>query len=340
MVLNGGIIGLGKMGISHCSIVNAHPNVNLVGVCDTNNLVLEAFKKYSSVKTYSDYKRMIDENDQLNFIFIATPTKYHADILYYALEKKINVFCEKPFTLEIADGKKIAELVKEKSLINQVGYHNRYLATFNYLRDLVISGILGDIYHFVGESYGPVVVKKKAGSWRSKSNEGGGCLYDYASHVINLVEYILSDIEKVNGTFLKKIYSKDVEDAVYSGLTLKNGLNGYLSVNWSDETFRKMSTQISIFGTNGKAIADAQEIKIYLKEDNEEFDLEKGWNIKYITDIEKGVDFYLRGEEYSSQIDYFINALKDNRLENRNSFYSALKTDKIINLILNSAKII
>ena len=89
--------------------------------------------------------------------------------------------------------------------------------------------------HFTGEAYGPVVTKEKGGTWRSDPGEGGGCLFDYASHVINLIQEIIGLPVKASGSQLKKIYSREVEDAVYSVLTLQNGLSGILSVNWSDE---------------------------------------------------------------------------------------------------------
>jgi len=336
-MINAAIIGLGKMGISHCSIINAHPLLNLVAVCDTSNLVLEAFNKYTNVKVYSDYKKMLNEN-KLDCLFVATPTKFHSEMVLDAFEKNIHVFCEKPFSLRTEEGKKMVTIAASKKLVNQVGYHNRFIGTFNYFKELVEKGVVGKIYHFTGEAYGPVVVKKKGGTWRSKSSEGGGCLFDYASHVINLIEYILGDISRVDGTNLKSVFSADVEDAVYSSVYLKSDLSGLLSVNWSDETYRKMSTQISVIGTEGKIIADAQEIKIYLKKENKALGLEKGWNMKYVTDLTPQVDFYLRGEEYSSQIDYFANQIKDSNLNNKNSFESAYKTDLVIEQILKSSK--
>ena len=56
-MLHAGIIGLGKMGLSHAAILNPHPDVELVGVCDTSSIVLEAFKKFSTIRVYDDYKR-------------------------------------------------------------------------------------------------------------------------------------------------------------------------------------------------------------------------------------------------------------------------------------------
>ena len=327
-----GIIGLGKMGLSHAAIINAHPDLDMVSVCDTSALILEAMKKYGSYSVFTDYKKMIDESD-LNALFVATPTKYHSDMVLYALNKGIHVFCEKPFSLTVEQGEKMAELAHAKKLVNQVGYHNRFLGTFIFFKKLIEKKVIGDVYHFLGEAYGPVVVKPKESTWRSDSSEGGGCLFDYASHVLNLIEYILDDIRDAEGVMLKKIYSKRVEDAVYSSLYLKNGLNGLLSVNWSDETYRKMSTQITVLGTQGKIISDAQEMKIYCKNDKGEFKLEKGWNMRYITDLTDEVEFYLRGEEYSAQIDYFAKCVKTNTLDNRNSFATALNTDRVIELM-------
>ena len=69
------------------------------------------------------------------------------------------------------------------------------------------SNVIGDIYHISGESYGPVVTSKQFSTWRSKPSEGGGCLYDYASHVLNLMEYFTGPTNEVSGTVLKKIKS-------------------------------------------------------------------------------------------------------------------------------------
>jgi len=192
--------------------------------------------------------------------------------------------------------------------------------------------------HFTGEAYGPVVTKEKGGTWRSDPGEGGGCLFDYASHVINLIQEIIGRPVKASGSQLKRIYSRDVEDAVYSILTLESGLSGILSVNWSDETYRKMATSLTILGKKGKIICDATEIKIFLKDGDTKENLPKGWTIKYITDFAIPVNFYLRGEEYSAQIDYFVDCILKNKPAEINSFKQALDTDKVIELLIADSK--
>jgi len=335
--LKGAIVGLGKMGLSHAAIVGAHPEVDMVAVCDTSSLVLDAFKKFSMVKTFTDFQKMVIETTP-DFVVVATPTKYHYQMVKFSLEKGIHVFCEKPFSLIASQGKELTELAIKKGLVNQVGYHNQFIGTFRELKRLLTQNVLGRLVHFSGEAYGPVVTKEKGSTWRSNPEEGGGCLLDYASHVINLIQEIIGRPDRIYGTLLKSIYSKGVEDAVYSLLKLQNGLTGTLLVNWSDETYRKMSTSITVSGEKGKIICDATEVKIFLKEMSSVENLDKGWTIKYITDFAIPVNFYLRGEEYSAQIDYFVDSIKNNRQSLYNSFEQALYTDLVIEMIIENAK--
>ncbi len=330
------LIGAGKMGISHLSILGAHPDVEVVGVSDTSKIVLDVFKKYTSFPVYSDYEDMLAKTNA-EAVFVAVPTKLHAKMVKKILENGKHVFAEKPFCLTPEEGKELVDLADRKKLVNQVGYHNKFVGTFQEVKRLLDASCIGDIQHFTGESYGPVVIKPKQDNWRSDPAEGGGCLMDYASHVIDLINYTLSPIEKVKGTVLKSFYSKNVEDSVFSMLELSTKVTGILSVNWSDETYRKMSTSITILGTKGKIICDANELKVFFKTSNVPEGYTKGWNVKYVTDLTKPVDFYLRGEEYSAQVDYFIKAIEKKVPNTVNTFKSAWHTDKVISLIKNNA---
>jgi predicted dehydrogenase len=337
MKLKGGVIGLGKMGISHAAIVGTHPSVEMVAVCDTTTIVLDVFRKFSKVKLYNDYVKMI-ENETPDFVVIATPTRLHYPMVKYALTRGVHVFCEKPFCMSTWEGIELEKLALEKGLINQVSYHNQFVGTFRELKRLVKKGIIGDLVHFTGEAYGNVITNDKGGTWRSDPKEGGGCLFDYASHVINLIQEIIGRPVRAKGTFLKKVFSRGVEDAVYSMLILENGLSGVLLVNWCDETYRKMSTSLTVQGKKGKIICDATEIKIYLNEPHAGEKLDKGWTIKYITDLAIPVNFNLRGEEYSAQIDHFIECIINKKQTDVNSFEQALYTDKVIEILIEDSK--
>ncbi len=331
------LIGAGKMGISHLSILGGYADVDIAGVCDTSKMVTDFLTKHGKFNCFSDYNKMIKEIKP-DAVVVAVPTKFHYSIIKDLLEKNIHVFAEKPFCLTYEQSEELVQLAAKNKLVNQVGYHNKFIGTFREVKRIAQSGALGDIYHFIGESYGPVVVKKKSETWRSDPAEGGGCLLDYASHVIDLLNDILSPVQSSKGTLLKSIYSGQVEDAVYSLLEMQSGQSGVLSVNWSDDTYRKMSTSITLVGTKGKLISDANELKLFLKDDNSLSGYGKGWTVKYITDLQEGVDFYLRGEEYSAQLDYFVKAVEGKVPNTINNFASAANTDKAISIIKKSSK--
>lgn len=96
-----------------------------------------------------------------------------------------------------------------------------------------------------------------------------------------------------------------------------------------------MSTSLTM-GSKGKIISDTNELKVYFKTSECPSGYSKGWNVKYITDLTEPVDFYLRGEEYSSQIDYFINAVQKKVPNSINNFESAWHTERVISLTKNS----
>lgn len=300
------------MGLSHQSIVNTHPELQLVAVCDPSGYILDVLSKYTAIKTYGDSEDMFRQ-EHLDCVFVATPSKFHGALVAAALERGLHTFCEKPFALDPEEGYRLADLAERKGLINQVGYHYRFVATFQEAKRLLDLGVLGPLHHIRIEAYGPVVLRTKGISWRSHKSEGGGCLFDYACHAIDMANYLVGTPKSVSGTILNSVFSNDVDDEIYSTLEFSQGLQGQLATNWSDESFRKMSLKISLWGTNGRMNIDRQELQVYLRSLSEPIDhLQPGWNVRYTTDLTKPVWFYLRGEEYSAQIDHFVQSIKAN----------------------------
>lgn len=331
-----GIVGLGKMGISHLAIAKAHPDIDLVAICDTMRYVLDILEKYTGVRTYTDYERMLADS-ALDALIIATPTRLHMPMLHAALERKLHVFCEKPLCLDAQDGAAIVALAQRQGVANQVGYHCRFVATFQEARTLLSTGVLGRVHHARVEVYGPVVVRSKTATWRSRHTEGGGCLADYACHGVDLINYLLGCPERVGGTVLGRIFSEEVEDEVYSTLLFPNGATAQVACNWSDSSCRKMESRVQVWGSNGSLAVDRQEIKIYLRESPGAGRWHAGWNSASIPDLVGSPDFYLRGEEYSAQLAHFVEAIQAGRPETLASFASAAETDKVIALMRQNA---
>ena len=336
-MIRAGLIGLGKMGLSHQAILNVHPEIDLVAVCDATQYVLDILEKYTGVRTYSDYRRMID-NGNVDCVVVATPSRFHGEMVRYALDRGLHVFCEKPFCLDLDQGQQLIEIAAARNLVNQVGYHYRYVEAFKEARRLVQAGVLGRLHHVRAEAYGPVVLRSSGATWRSNRAEGGGCLYDYASHALDLLNFLVGAPNAISGAVLNRIFSKNVDDEVYASLHFPGGLSGQLAANWSDDSHRKMSTKVTLWGDNGRMVIDRQECQIYLRSAaHAEPALPAGWTIRYTTDLIEPVWYYLRGEEYSRQIDSFAQAILGRSVECASTFATALETDRVIQAIISAA---
>lgn len=336
-MVNVAIIGLGKMGLSHFSIINAHEDVKVVGVCDSSGYILDVLAKYTGVNTYTDMHTMLDSSN-VEAVVVSTPSKFHAGMVRECLERGIHVFCEKPFCLDPSDSVVLAELARTKGLVTQVGYHNRHVGTFSEAKRLLDSGAVGRVTHVLGEAYGPVVLKPKGSTWRSKKDEGGGALYDYAAHPADLLTWYFGRPDSVSGTVLNKVFSAETEDEVYTTLNWPNGVSGQLSVSWSDESQRKMTTRVSIWGTNGKVFVDRQEIQVFLRDSAlAPPEYAKGWTVRYTTELTPEVDFYVRGEEYSAQLDTWLKRIAGQEVSGSVDFVDASITDELLHAVLHSA---
>jgi predicted dehydrogenase len=328
-----GIVGLGKMGLSHMAMLRVHPGVELAAVCDQSTYVLDILEKNTGVPTFSDYPKMLSEA-KLDAVVIATPSSAHASMVREALEAGLHVFCEKPFTLSGEESESLAALAEAKGLTTQVGYHNRFIGAFTEVKALLDAGAIGEVKHILGEAYGPVVLKTKGITWRSKASEGGGALYDYAAHVINLVNWYLGEPTSAGGTILGKVFSRQTDDEVFSTLGFAGDKTAQISVNWSDDSQRKMTTRITVWGTHGRIFADRQEVQVYLRDGAPiPAGYTTGWNVRYTTELTEPVWFYLRGEEYSAQLDDFVKAIESGGTASINGFASSATTDRTIALM-------
>ncbi|MBL4791840.1 Gfo/Idh/MocA family oxidoreductase [Citromicrobium bathyomarinum] len=309
-----GIIGAGRMGITHYSIANAHDHAAITGVADPSKLVTTMLGKYAKVGTYKDYKGLL-KGEQLDGVLVCTPPAFNPDILDAVLEAKLHAFVEKPFMLNSADGARFAAGFDAAGLVNQVGYVNRWNDMFTKAKTFVDEGLIGEPLRFRSEMFSGTIVRDvgEAG-WRASHANGGGAVYEMASHAIDLIGYFFGAPDRVGGTSLSKVYSKNVEDIVSSSLFYDNGprggLAGTLYVNWSDASYRKPTNKFEIFGKGGKIQVDQHGMKVFLAEASDAHGLKQGWNQIYITDVFSSVPFYVRGIEYTAQLFDFIDAVR------------------------------
>ena len=337
MTIKLAVVGLGKMGLSHLSIANALDDFDVVAICDNSRLVTDVLGKVTGLNGYNDYDEVL-KLPKVDAVIIATPTTAHEAMIRKALHRGLHVFAEKPLTLASSASRELADLASSKGLVVQVGYHNRFVGTFAEAARLLSGGALGKVSHALAESYGPVVVRKSKPTWRGKAGGGGGCLYDYAAHPINLLNWLFGAPEQCLGASLGQLFSSEVDDQTQALLQFADGVVGQLSVDWSDPSVRKMTTRLSVWGERGKLYADRQELQLFLTgKSNLPAGYREGWTVKHITDLTEPVSFYLRGEEYSAQLEAFGSAIAAGKGAMRNDFGSAADTDATIELIQDRA---
>lgn len=329
-----GFVGLGRMGITHLSILNSNPKVHIASACDPSKIINVLFKKYfESIKLFKDHRELI-ASAKPDAIIVSTPPNLHYDVIKEALINKIHVFAEKPFTLKYSESSELAKLAEDSGLVNQVGYVNRFNDMFLKAKELIVNGVIGDVIRFKSEMFSHTISKADEGEgWRGSEESGGGCLNEMGSHAIDLVNYLIGVPDSVSGSMLNKVYSKNIDDIFSSTLIYNNGITGTIYVNWCDPSYRKPSNKLEIFGKEGKVLVDQHDLKIFLKESQKQYNLKKGWNIVYITDIFKNVPFYVRGNEFSSQLYHFIDCINDRSIKTVCTFRNASQTQKILNLI-------
>lgn len=334
-----GIIGMGRMGLTHYSIVNTHPAVKMTALADNSGMMLNILKKYlPSVRMFDDYKDLL-KSGLVDAVIVCTPSSMHYEVCKMAGEYGINVFCEKPFTTSPKQAAELAELFDSKRLVNQVGYVYRFDPVFNKIKELLDTQIIGRVTHTNAQFLSSTISKlQPEKGWRSKRENGGGCTYEMGSHVIDLMEYFFGTPCNVFGSMTGKVYSEIVEDITDVQMLYADGILVNIHVNWSDYTYRKPMLKIEIHGTKGKIEADLYGYKVFLREENPSAKIPDGWTIVQMNMIPDDCPYYVRGTSFTNQLYAFVDAVKDVKRTKGCSFRSAADTQSVIHIVFNNEK--
>jgi len=332
-----GIVGMGRMGLTHFSIINTHPAVEVTAIADTSALMLDMLKKLMpQLKVFTDYKDLLNSG-LVDGIIVCTPSALHHPVCKMACEKGVNVFCEKPFTTSPAQARELADLFEEKGLVNQVGYVYRFDAVFKKVKEMLDEKLIGRVCHANVQFLSSTISKMQPEKgWRSKRENGGGATYEMGSHVIDLMEFFFGKPQRIVGTLMNQVYSEAVEDIAEAQMVYDGGISANIHVNWSDYTYRKPMLKLDIHGTKGKIQADLYGYKLFLREENKEKGLAEGWTVVPMNMIPDPCPFYVRGASFTNQLYEFADAIKAGRKTGGCSFRSAVDTQEVIHTIFEN----
>lgn len=326
------------MGLSHFAIANRIAGHGNVAVCDAGWLVRQLFKKFH-VRTFSSIEQVFRSDLKVKGVVIATPTGSHYPIAKTFLERSIPCFVEKPLTLSEDKSQVLMDLANTQHVYAQVGFVLRYVGTFALLRKWVASGKLGAVHRYIAKMNGNVITKPDSKSWRTNYSMGGGCLNEYGPHLIDLCRYIFGEVQNIGNASKSHVHSTLADDQVEFVWSHNTGVEGTVHLNWCDTSKRKSVIFFEVEFEN-----------VILKVDNSAFHVSFKSNCDLPNEIQKElnqilmptkVSYYLRGEEYTLQLEDFIgtclktNLRVDDELESNiaASLHDGLQVDKLINSI-------
>lgn len=264
------VVGLG-VGNSHVKAAVKSENADLIAVCDiVEEKLAKTKKEYPDVLTYTDFDEMLS-NEDIDIVSIAVPSAMHADFAIRAMEMGKNVLIEKPIDITVEAAMKIEEARVRTGKIAAVVHQNRNNANMPLLYDAIQEGKLGDLIlgDFEVKWYRTQDYYERDGGWRGTwEMDGGGSLMNQGVHTIDLMQWLMGDIESI--TSQMGIYNHDIktEDMTASLIKFKSGaVATFVSTTCA---YPGLGTGIKLYGTKGSVENDADELLLWKIKDQPE----------------------------------------------------------------------
>ena len=128
-----GVVGVGSMGQHHARVYNELPGVDLGGVADAD----EERAGDVAAKYGTDAMDQTELLERCDAVSIAVPTRYHYGVATEAIDRGVNVLIEKPFVSDLARGRELVEMARERDVALQVGHVERFNPAVRALSDIV-----------------------------------------------------------------------------------------------------------------------------------------------------------------------------------------------------------
>ena len=194
--------------------------LSAVADCDPNQLE-PVRRRFPGIKTFADHRQLLREGG-IEAVVVGTPPYLHADMTIDAIRAGVHVLVEKPFTTSLADAERVVNAAKGSGVKVMVGFNRRRYPRHQQARRFIAGGAFGESY--AGES---TLVGANEGSWRPHTDyhlrraTGGGTLFEFATHQIDLVRFIFGHEIVAVRCHLESRHSED--DTAWLNLTLDQG---------------------------------------------------------------------------------------------------------------------
>ena len=251
------LIGCGRIAINHIKAVIKN-QLEFVAVCDivaenmTALLEKGGLEKDTSIRHYTDYRKMLEENE-IELVGIATESGIHAEIALYCIDHGVNCIIEKPIAMSIRDAEEIIRRSEEKGVKVAACHQNRFNVAVQELRRALEAGRFGKLSH------GSIHVRWNRDEnyytqapWRGKWASDGGALMNQCIHGIDLLRWMLGDgVEEVYGQTRQQFHGYlEAEDVGMAVVKFRNG--AVATIEGTTNVYpRNLEETLYIFGEKG-----------------------------------------------------------------------------------------
>lgn len=331
-----GLIGFGKIGERHADHIMAHPEARLHSVFDIKADRLNLFRnKYKGIQPYDSLKGILAD-PEIDIVSICTPNASHAEIAIAAMKAGKHVLVEKPMAISKVDCEGMIHIALKTGKSLFVVKQNRFNPPVQAVKELLDAGRLGRIYSVAVNCYwNRSEWYYKSSDWKGKKAIDGGTLYTQFSHFVDVIYYLLGDMQILHAQMANVSHRGLIEfedTGVVSFLLKESNAPGVL--HYTTSAYQKnMEGSITLFAENATIKIGGKYLNII------EYQATSGFDIG---DLPRGAaannygDYEGSMSNHDQVIDNVIQTLQGKR-EIMTNAYDGLKTVEIIENIYQVA---
>jgi predicted dehydrogenase len=245
--MNYAIIGCGLIGKKRLAGLPA--GSELAVACDTNLARAEELVKLAKTgRAVADYKQAVTD-PQVDTVIVATINSALAEVSAAAIRAGRHVLVEKPAGISVPQVNELIALADHHDVRVRVGFNHRYHPAFRQAREILLSGVMGDLM-FLRARYGHGGRVGYDQEWRADPKlSGGGELIDQGIHLIDLAGWFLGDFKTIEGHATTYFWKMPVDDNAFLSLRTAKGQTAWLHVSCTEW---KNLFSFEIYGRNAK----------------------------------------------------------------------------------------
>lgn len=256
------IIGCGRISYRHIEAIQENPRAELAALCDLNLERARERNEGVNVEIYRDYNEMI-QRGEVDVVCLMTPSGMHAEHTIDIISKyKKHVVVEKPICLSLTSGHKMIATAEENGAKIFAVHQNRFNKAIQKIKSAIDRGIFGKIVLAtvrIRWSRGQAYYDRDP--WRGTWALDGGALTNQSIHHLDLLQWLVGEIESVSATGATQMVDVEVEDTACSWIKFKNGALGAVEATTATRPLnRDLEASVSILGENGTVIVEGASV--------------------------------------------------------------------------------